>query len=197
MLDRCRLRSARRRPRRRPCQTGRTPRRTRSRRHNPLPSPADLLALAPPSKASLVLDLSGLSTDEKLDYLRRLPARSAPNVAATALRTGVDESREEICREHRNRATRHGRTRPVHGDMAARQPARQPPTRHRRHHHRNHAGGERPSRHVASICAAALGPRMASDVAAPGRRETSSRAPRRTTRTARPSVANTARGSRR
>lgn len=39
-----------------------------------LPSPADLLAPARPSKASLVLDLSGLSTDKKVDYLRRLPA---------------------------------------------------------------------------------------------------------------------------
>jgi hypothetical protein len=39
-----------------------------------LPSPADLLAPARLSKASLVFDLSGLSTDEKLDYLRQLAA---------------------------------------------------------------------------------------------------------------------------
>ena len=38
-----------------------------------LPSPTDLLAIARPSRASLVLDLSGLSADQKLDYMRRLP----------------------------------------------------------------------------------------------------------------------------
>jgi hypothetical protein len=62
-----------------------------------LPSPADLLALARPSKASLVLDLSGLSTDEKLDYLRRLPAAiSAERARYGAVRWCHDGSHEEI-----------------------------------------------------------------------------------------------------
>jgi len=42
-----------------------------------LPSPADLLAIARPGRASLVLDLSGLTTAEKSGYLRRLPASIA------------------------------------------------------------------------------------------------------------------------
>jgi hypothetical protein len=62
-----------------------------------LPSPADVLTLARPSKASLVLDLPGLSTDENLDYLRRLPAA----ISAEPARYGAphwchDESHEEI-----------------------------------------------------------------------------------------------------
>ena len=38
-----------------------------------LPSPSDLLAIARPNRASLILDLAGLTADEKLDYTRRLP----------------------------------------------------------------------------------------------------------------------------
>jgi hydroxymethylpyrimidine pyrophosphatase-like HAD family hydrolase len=39
-----------------------------------LPTPSDLLAIARPNRASIVLDLSGLGADDKLDYARRLPA---------------------------------------------------------------------------------------------------------------------------
>ena len=42
-----------------------------------LPSPADLLAIARPGRASLVLDLSGLPEEAKIRYLRRLPAAIA------------------------------------------------------------------------------------------------------------------------
>lgn len=42
-----------------------------------LPSPTDLLASARPGRASLVLDMSGLSEAEKSGYLRRLPAAVA------------------------------------------------------------------------------------------------------------------------
>jgi hydroxymethylpyrimidine pyrophosphatase-like HAD family hydrolase len=42
-----------------------------------LPAPSDLLAIARPNHASLVLDLSGLSIEDKLAYLRRLPAAIA------------------------------------------------------------------------------------------------------------------------
>jgi phosphoglycolate phosphatase-like HAD superfamily hydrolase len=39
-----------------------------------LPSPSDLLAIMRPNHTSLVLDLSGVRSDVKLDYLQRLPA---------------------------------------------------------------------------------------------------------------------------
>ena len=42
-----------------------------------LPSPTDLLAIARPGRASLVLDLSGLPDAEKSRYLRRLPTAVA------------------------------------------------------------------------------------------------------------------------
>jgi hypothetical protein len=42
-----------------------------------LPSPTDLLAIARPGRASLVLDLSGLPEEAKTRYLRRLPATVA------------------------------------------------------------------------------------------------------------------------
>lgn len=42
-----------------------------------LPSPADLLAIARPGRASLVMDLSGLPEEAKARYLRRLPAAVA------------------------------------------------------------------------------------------------------------------------
>ena len=42
-----------------------------------LPSPTDLLAIARPGRASLVLDLSGLPEEAKTRYLRRLPAAVA------------------------------------------------------------------------------------------------------------------------
>jgi len=42
-----------------------------------LPSPTDLLAIARPGRASLVLDLSGLPGEAKTRYLRRLPAAVA------------------------------------------------------------------------------------------------------------------------
>ncbi len=42
-----------------------------------LPSPSDLLAIARPGRASLVLDLSGLSGEAKIRYLRRVPAAVA------------------------------------------------------------------------------------------------------------------------
>jgi len=42
-----------------------------------LPSSADLLAIARPGRASLVLDLSGLPEADKSDYLRRLPSAIA------------------------------------------------------------------------------------------------------------------------
>ena len=42
-----------------------------------LPAPADLLAVPRPQRASLVLDLSGLSEVGKADYLRRLPGAIA------------------------------------------------------------------------------------------------------------------------
>ncbi|HET8603299.1 MAG TPA: HAD-IIB family hydrolase [Marmoricola sp.] len=38
-----------------------------------LPAPHELMALMRPRQTSLVLDLSGMSTDEQLDYLRRIP----------------------------------------------------------------------------------------------------------------------------
>jgi hydroxymethylpyrimidine pyrophosphatase-like HAD family hydrolase len=42
-----------------------------------LPSPSDLLAIARPGRASLVLDLSGLPGEAKARYVRRLPAAVA------------------------------------------------------------------------------------------------------------------------
>lgn len=42
-----------------------------------LPSPSDLLAIARPGRASLVLDLSGLSEEAKTRYLRRIPTAVA------------------------------------------------------------------------------------------------------------------------
>jgi hypothetical protein len=42
-----------------------------------LPGPTDLLALARPGRASLVLDMSGIASAEKSGYLRRLPAAIA------------------------------------------------------------------------------------------------------------------------
>jgi hydroxymethylpyrimidine pyrophosphatase-like HAD family hydrolase len=63
-----------------------------------LPSPSDLFAITRPSRSSLVLDLSGLSADEKLDYVRRLPAA----ISAERARHGIphwvihDEAHEEL-----------------------------------------------------------------------------------------------------
>ena len=47
-----------------------------------LPAPADLLAIARPGRASLVLDLSGLPEASKSSYLNRLPAAVAAERAA-------------------------------------------------------------------------------------------------------------------
>jgi hydroxymethylpyrimidine pyrophosphatase-like HAD family hydrolase len=47
-----------------------------------LPAPADLLAIARPGRASLVLDLSGLPEASKSAYLNRLPAAVAAERAA-------------------------------------------------------------------------------------------------------------------
>ncbi len=63
-----------------------------------LPSPTDLLSISRPNRASLVLDLSGLSADEKLDYVRRLPQA----ISAERARYGTphwvihDEAHEEL-----------------------------------------------------------------------------------------------------
>ena len=63
-----------------------------------LPNPTDLLAIARPHRASLVLDLSGLPADEKLDYMRRLPQA----ISAERARHGTphwviqDEAHEEL-----------------------------------------------------------------------------------------------------
>jgi hypothetical protein len=63
-----------------------------------LPSPTDLLTIARPNRASLVLDLSGLSADDKLDYVRRLPQA----ISAERARYGIphwvihDEAHEEL-----------------------------------------------------------------------------------------------------
>jgi hypothetical protein len=50
-----------------------------------LPGPADLLAIARPGRASLVLDLSGLPAEATTRYLRRLPAAVAAERAEHGL----------------------------------------------------------------------------------------------------------------
>ena len=63
-----------------------------------LPGPTDLLSIARPNRASLVLDLSGLAADDKLDYVRRLPQA----ISAERARYGTphwvihDEAHEEL-----------------------------------------------------------------------------------------------------
>ena len=63
-----------------------------------LPSPTDLLAIARPNRASLVLDLSGLPPDEKLDYMRRLPQAISAERAQHGTPHWVihDEAHEEL-----------------------------------------------------------------------------------------------------
>jgi phosphoglycolate phosphatase (TIGR01487 family) len=63
-----------------------------------LPTPSDLLAIARPNRASIVLDLSGRSTDTKLDYVRRLPAAISAERALHGIPHWVvhDEAHEEL-----------------------------------------------------------------------------------------------------
>ncbi|HEY7262054.1 MAG TPA: HAD hydrolase family protein [Trebonia sp.] len=67
-----------------------------------LPSPTDLLAIARPGRASLVLDLSGLPEEVKTRYLRRLPAAVAAERAEHGIPHWVitDEAHLTVPYEH-------------------------------------------------------------------------------------------------
>ena len=63
-----------------------------------LPTPSDLLTIARPNRASVVLDLSGLSTDAKLDYVQGLPAAISAERALHGIPHWVihDEAQQEL-----------------------------------------------------------------------------------------------------
>lgn len=67
-----------------------------------LPSPSELLALTRPHHASLVLDLSGLSADRKLAYVRTLPAAISAERASHGTPHWVihDEAQQELWAEN-------------------------------------------------------------------------------------------------
>lgn len=66
-----------------------------------LPTPADLLAIARPGRASLVLDLSGLPQSGKSAYLHRLPAAIAAERAEHGIPHWVITDEADLAQQNR------------------------------------------------------------------------------------------------